>query len=331
MGEGELWLREQVDGSAAGFDEDLAGAGAERDQVVAPLQIEVEGGRRAKIPAARKVVDKKWLRREVILARAVVAAGEVGLPGQEPAKQAPVLGRDRDAGGADLPLARPSLVGRRGRNGELRAEAETFSSLPLPRFHKLTFEKVAPGYRGAFTCRRHGGPGRRAGDSRVCGRVAQTVGRSSQSPGNEKPRQSDTLTGLSLGLRRFAPWFAGPAIKGREGLLLPLEHRSLLLRQILQLAQRLPSLVQHLSSLVCRSAQLVGDFPRLLGQLPAGFPSIPHVLRGIAGDLLIVPEPFMAPPDRLGNLPTLFALTPVQFGLLAPPLGGFTGSLAPVW
>ena len=99
MGEGELWLREQVDGSAAGFDEDLAGAGAERDQVVAPLQIEVEGGRRAKIPAARKVVDKKWLRREVILARAVVAAGEVGLPSQEPAKQAPVLGRDRDAGG----------------------------------------------------------------------------------------------------------------------------------------------------------------------------------------------------------------------------------------
>ena len=71
-------------------------------------------------------------------------------------------------------------------------------------------------------------------------RGSGAVNRSRSAPRNpletRSPASRTTLTGLSLGLRRFAPWFAGPAIKGREGLLLPLEHRSLLLRQILQLA-----------------------------------------------------------------------------------------------
>ena len=84
MGDGELRLREQVEGSPTGLDEDLAGTGADRNHVVAPLQIEVESRRRAEIPPARKVVDKKGLGREGVLARPVVVTGEVGLPVRSP-------------------------------------------------------------------------------------------------------------------------------------------------------------------------------------------------------------------------------------------------------
>ena len=98
MGEGELRLREQVDGGAVRLDEHLAGAGAQRDHVVAALQIEVQDGGRAEIPAARKVVDKKRLRREVVLTGPVVVAGDVGLPSDQAAKQPPALRSDGDAG-----------------------------------------------------------------------------------------------------------------------------------------------------------------------------------------------------------------------------------------
>src|SRR2546427_427649 len=100
-----LRLGEEIDGRPTRKLPHLAAAETERDVVVAPLEIEVPGGRAPEIERLRQVVNDEWLRLQPVLRGAVIHAGERMLICHERAEESPRLRRDGARRGACLPLA----------------------------------------------------------------------------------------------------------------------------------------------------------------------------------------------------------------------------------